>query len=82
MDSLPHLASAFGHALRLYRERAGLSQEALADRIGSVRSYIRLLEYGKKTPTINTFHVICYALDIDPHEFMSEYLNVRKRSVR
>jgi transcriptional regulator with XRE-family HTH domain len=79
MEALPHLSVAFGQTLRLYRERAGLTQESLADRIGSVRSYIRFLEYGQKMPTINTFHLLCAALNVDPHEFMSEYLRGRIR---
>jgi ribosome-binding protein aMBF1 (putative translation factor) len=79
MEALPHLAAAFGQTLRLYRERAGLSQETLANRIGSVRSYIRFLEYGRKMPTINTFHLLCAALSVDPHEFMYEYLRGQSR---
>ena len=79
MEAVPHLAAAFGQTLRLYRERAALSQEALADRIGSVRSYIRFLENGRRMPTINTFHLICAALSVDPHEFMYEYLRGQSR---
>jgi len=79
MEELPHLATAFGQTLRLYRERAGLTQETLAGRIGSVSSYIRFLEYGQKMPTINTFHLLCGALSVDPHEFMSEYLQGQTR---
>ena len=74
MDDIPHLSEAFGLMLRARREQAGLTQEALAGRIGSVSSYIRFLEYGQRMPTINTFHLLCAALSVDPHEFMSEYL--------
>ena len=77
MDELPNLAKAFGQTLRHYRGRAGLTQEALAARIGSVSSYIRFLEHGQKVPTINTFHLLCVALSVDPHEFMAEYLQSR-----
>jgi len=79
MDELPNLAKAFGQTLRLYRGRAGLTQEALAARIGSVSSYIRFLEHGQKMPTIKTFHLLCAALNLDPHEFMSEYLQSQAR---
>ena len=74
MKALPYLAVAFGQTLRIHRDLAGLTQEALADRIGSVSSYIRFLEHGQKMPTINTFHLLCAALNVDPHEFMHEYL--------
>jgi len=79
MEEVPHLATAFGQTLRRYRERTGLTQETLAGRIGSVSSYIRFLEYGQKMPTINTLHLLCAALNVDPHEFMSEYLQNKSR---
>ena len=56
-----------------------MTQEALATRIGSVSSYIRFLEHGQKMPTIKTFHLLCAALSVDPHEFMSEYLQSQAR---
>ena len=79
MEEFPYLATAFGQTLRIYRERTGMTQEALAGKIGSVSSYIRFLEYGQKMPTINTLHLLCDALSVDPHEFMSEYLQVQCR---
>jgi len=79
MYESPNLARAFGQTLRLYRSRAGLTQEALATRIGSVSSYVRFLEHGQKMPTLNTFHLLCTALSVDPHEFMSEYLQSQSR---
>lgn len=74
MEEIPYLAESFGQALRAYRERAKFTQEDLAAKIGSVSSYIRFLEYGQRVPTITTFHRLCAALQVDPHEFMSEYL--------
>ena len=79
MEVIPYLAIAFGQTLRICRERCGLTQEELATKIGSVSSYIRFLEHGQKMPTINTFHLLCTALSIDPHEFMSEYLQSQTR---
>lgn len=79
MKEFPYLAAAFGQTLRAHREQSALTQDELATRIGSVSSYIRFLEYGQKVPTINTFHLLCAALDVDPHEFMSEYLQARNR---
>ena len=79
MEEVPHLATSFGQTLRRYREQSGLTQEALAGKIGSVSSYIRFLEYGQKMPTINTFHLLCDALGVSPHEFMSEYLQNQSR---
>ncbi len=74
MENIPHLAEAFGQVLRCHRERAQLTQEGLALKIGSVSSYIRFLEHGQKIPTLTTFHNLCNALEVNPHEFMSGYM--------
>lgn len=79
MEEITYLAKAFGEVLRIHRERSKLTQIELAARIGSVSSYIRYLEYGQKMPTINTFHHLCEALNVDPHEFMSDYVIVMNR---
>jgi transcriptional regulator with XRE-family HTH domain len=42
-------------AIRRARERAELSQRALADAAGVTESYIQLLEYGKRTPSPKTW---------------------------
>lgn len=79
MEEIPHLAKAFGQALRMYREHAKITQEELASQIGSVSSYIRFLEYGQRVPTLTTFHLLCSALAVDPHEFMAKYLQELSR---
>lgn len=38
--------------LKHYRENAGLTQQELADRAGTTRSYIAELEGGKKSPSV------------------------------
>lgn len=76
MENIPHLAESFGLALQMFRERSGLTQIELAKKIGSVSSYIRFLEHGKKIPTLTTFHHLCHALDVDLHEFMDTYQNI------
>jgi DNA-binding XRE family transcriptional regulator len=42
-------------AIRQARERAELSQRALAAEVGVTESYIQLLEYGKRTPSVKTW---------------------------
>ncbi len=79
MKEVPCLAAAFGQTLRTHREQGGLTQRELAARIGSVTSYIRFLEYGQKMPTLGTFHLLCAALTVDPHEFMAAYLQTMYR---
>jgi DNA-binding XRE family transcriptional regulator len=55
---------AFGKILRELRKSKNLSQEAFAFDAGFDRTYILLLELGKKSPTLNTIVNICCTLDI------------------
>jgi transcriptional regulator with XRE-family HTH domain len=61
----------FGSQLRRLREKAGLSQEQLADRAGVHRTYVSLLERNKKSPTLDVFFRLCKALQIAPSRFLA-----------
>lgn len=56
-----------GKAIKLYREKAGVSQSQLADMIGlNSKDIICKYENGRRTPTIDkTLPKICDALGID-----------------
>lgn len=54
-SEIPH---HFGVALQKARQEAGLSQEALAELAGLDRSYISLLEQGKRQPSIRVLFQI------------------------
>lgn len=58
--------NAFGVVLLQLRERAGMSQEALALEAHLDRSYISLLERGARSPTLSTLFEIAEALGISP----------------
>ena len=45
---------AFGRILRAIRRERGLTQEQLGFESGYHRTYISLLERGKKNPSLNT----------------------------
>lgn len=57
-DSVANL----GKRLRHLRLQKGLTQEALSARAGLTKSYVSLLEAGKKTPAISTLSDIAAAL--------------------
>jgi predicted transcriptional regulator len=52
------------NALRTYRRRLGLSQQALADRAEISRSYISELEAGRKAPRRPVARALAAALGV------------------
>ena len=76
MKNIPYLAESFGITLKTFRESLKLSQIVLAEKIGSADSYIRLLEHGESIPTLTTFHLLCEALQVTPHEFIDAYQRI------
>jgi transcriptional regulator with XRE-family HTH domain len=61
----PLLQDVFGDNLRRLRERAGMSQEALATRAGGLhRTEISLLERGEREPRLSTVVLLAQALGV------------------
>ncbi|MGH2602373.1 MAG: helix-turn-helix domain-containing protein, partial [Dehalococcoidia bacterium] len=65
----PEQATSFGERLRRHRERAGLSQEELAERAGLTASAIGALERGtRRRPYPNTIRLLSAALGLSEEE--------------
>ena len=62
----------FGTELRRLRTNANITQEELGFLSGLHRTYISLLERGKRTPTMDTFFKICIALGVDPKDVIAD----------
>ncbi|MCY1436295.1 helix-turn-helix protein [compost metagenome] len=58
------LKQAFGVALRLLRQKNGLSQEDFSD--VSSRTYLSTLERGLKSPTLEKVQDLAGVLDVHP----------------
>lgn len=58
------IAATFGSVLRERREAAGISQEELADRAGLHRTYVSLIERGKRTASIEVVRRVASALGV------------------
>jgi transcriptional regulator with XRE-family HTH domain len=61
---------AFARNLRRARERAGLSQDALADKARMHRNAIALLEAGKRDPKVSTVAKLAKALGVSASELL------------
>ena len=61
------LLHVFSSNLRKYRNAAGLSQEAFANKAGLHRTYISALEREKRSVAIDNIEKIADALEIDAY---------------
>jgi len=63
----------FGKILQEKRKAKNISQEKLAKITGLDRTFISLVETGKRSPSFSTILKICSGLEIDPSELFSIY---------
>ena len=63
----------FGKIIQEERKAKNISQEKLAKLTGLDRTFISLIENGKRNPTFSTILKICSALEIEPSELFSIY---------
>jgi len=63
----------FGKILQEKRKSKNFSQEKLAKRTGLNRTFISLIENGKRSPSLSTILKISSALGISPSELFSEF---------
>jgi len=67
-----NLNLAFGSTLREIRQSAGYSQQNLAFECDLDRTYISLLERGKRQPTISTVFVLSKVLGVRASDFLKK----------
>lgn len=70
---------AFGLAIRTFRQRAGLSQEALADIAGLHRTYIGSVERGERNVSLLNIHVLAGALKTTASKLMTTAERIRQQ---
>src|SRR5262245_51571207 len=66
------LQEKFGNIIRGRRTKAGIGQEALADRAGLHRTHVSLLERGKRNPTLEVIRKLAAALGTTMASLMQE----------
>ena len=62
----------FGANVRRYRLAAGLSQEAVAERMGVDRAYVSGIERGRQNATLLTLWQTSQALGVRPADLLEE----------
>ena len=65
-----YLGEIFGKVIRGLRRERGLSQEELGFESNLHRTYISLLERGKRIPTLTTLIRLATALNMPPSEIV------------
>lgn len=66
------IRKVFGANVRRFRVAAGLSQEAVAERMGVDRAYISAIERGAQNATLISVWEIAQALQVRPTELLDE----------
>lgn len=61
-----------GKLLKQHREALGLSQNTVAEKAELDRTYISMLERGKKNPTVFTLYKIGKVIEMKPSQILSE----------
>lgn len=74
----PAASKSFGATVRAARKERGLTQAALAQRMGVSAVYITNLEGGRVNPTIGQIAAIAAALQMD---YRVEFIHVDRREV-
>ncbi len=65
-----HIKGTYKNNLKLYRERAGLSQERLANLCDCTRTYISAIEQGNTRLTLKMAKRFSEYLHVDPYELL------------
>ncbi|HVX69603.1 MAG TPA: helix-turn-helix transcriptional regulator [Mycobacteriales bacterium] len=75
MDKAIHSAaqSALCRLLREHRERAGLRQVDVAQRVGEPQSFVSKYESGERRLDLVELHQVCIALDLPMLDLIKEY---------
>lgn len=66
------LAPRVGRAIRKRREEVGLSQEGLAEEAGLHRTYISLVERGRRNISVDALSQIAEALGVYPSRLLAD----------
>lgn len=67
-------SKALGARIQLYRVRTKMTQKELAEKLGCTSQHISTIERGVKTPTLETFVVLCNILQVQPNLLLQDVI--------
>jgi len=76
------LRAAFGYRIRELRERAGLTQEGLAERADLDVTYVSGIERGRRNPGLNILGRLAKALRVSLPTLLTDLREAPRRSIR
>ena len=68
--------AAIGRKIHLWRERRKLTQEQLAYLVDREPAYLSRIEHGNQKPSLDTLLRICYAMNLDINNLLSDAPNL------
>lgn len=74
-------SEAVGRRMRKWRKAAGMSQEQVATKIGTVKGNISMAEAGKQNLSLPLFLAFCRAIDAPASKVLEERLLAKNRDV-
>lgn len=81
MSNMNEFENKIGQRIKALRLSKGLDQRTLAERAGLRRSYISLIENGKKTAAVPTFRLIADGLGVSVGELFEDTENFRSPKI-
>jgi transcriptional regulator with XRE-family HTH domain len=63
---------SLGNDIRMYREKAGLTQADLAEAAGISRTSLTNIEYGRQRVFVDQLEMICLAIGVSTADFFQE----------
>ena len=67
-------SQALGARIQMYRVRSKMTQKELAEKLGCTSQHISAIERGVKTPTLETFVVLCNVLQLHPNLLLQDVI--------
>ena len=65
------LKEMIGSRIREIRNKKGITQDQLSEKVGVSSKYLSSIERGKENPTLNTILKLAQSLDVMPNEFFT-----------